>query len=248
MTSKKKISCFIVFCCLLTVPAFLFSPSSAQSSGEITLTGTLPLVIYNIAVTDVDTSDSTFTWQTNGYANSTVEYGTTSSYGFVSSDVTVVTGHVITLNGLSPNTIYHYQLVSTTPDGQSCASNDSTFQTLPLPVPTQNGGGNNGGRSNEYSGYVGVAEAPAPLQNPGPMLAPPMSIEENQTPVPRGQPGAASGAPHLQPVVGVNTSGIVGLIISNYIILIFVIACLFIGGILVYADRHKQMHAQKKPK
>jgi hypothetical protein len=194
--------------------------------------------MYNISVTGVDTSDSTFSWQTNGYANSTVEYGLTSSYGFVSSDVTVVTSHAITLNGLSPNTVYHYQLVSTTPGGESFSSNDSTFQTLALPTPTTYGSGSNGGGGNGYASYGGVVEAPAPFPNLGPLLAPPMGSLNTPTPVPQEQPGA-SGT-QVQPTFGPSTGA--GSISGwdVYKLLLIVLAGLLVGGGLVYADWYKR--------
>ena len=120
----------ILICCLLTVPALLSGPADgSQNSGTVALIGTIPLVAYNISVTGIDTSDATVFWETNGNANSTVEYGTTPGYGSVGFDAVMGTSHTITLNGLSSYTTYHYRIASTNLDGESYVSSDFTFQT-----------------------------------------------------------------------------------------------------------------------
>ena len=241
MTRKKKSLIFFIICCFcLTVTILTAFPANAQNSGPVAITGNIPLVIYNISVTGIDTSDATLSWQTNGAANSTIEYGTTSSYGSASSDALMVTNHSITLSGLSSNTIYHFQLVSANLAGDMYSSTDSTFQTLalPTPTPTTNGGGSNGGRSNGYASYGGVVEAPAPFPNLGPLLAPPMGPLNTPTQVPQEQPGV-SGI-QVQPAFGASTGvrSIAGW--SIYILLLIVLAGLLIGGSLVYFDWDKK--------
>jgi CSLREA domain-containing protein len=68
------------------------------------------------------------------------EYGTSSSYGSVTSDQFATGGSAAvaaTLTGLSPNTTYHYRLVAVNPDGTT-NGDDRTFTTakLPPPIPT----------------------------------------------------------------------------------------------------------------
>ncbi|MDY6987570.1 MAG: fibronectin type III domain-containing protein, partial [Thermodesulfobacteriota bacterium] len=70
------------------------------------------VVIGNVQVIPGDT-EATVTWSTNVPATSRVDYGLTDAYemGFVDDD-TLVTEHSITLTGLAPETVYHYQITS----------------------------------------------------------------------------------------------------------------------------------------
>jgi hypothetical protein len=158
---KKKTFIFIIiYCCLLTVPVFLPVPAGALDAGSVAITGIIPLVTYNISVTGIDWYNATVTWKTNDNANSTVEYGTTTSYGSLITDVVMAKDHTISLNNLSPGTVYHYLVISVDLAGNRAASSDSTFTTTAIPpvtiVPTVaptsyywggGGGGGGGGTS-----------------------------------------------------------------------------------------------------
>ena len=110
-----------------------------------------PPVITNIAASNITTNGATITWTTNVAADSTVSYGTTSSYGATSTDPTLVNAHSIPLTSLSASTLYHYAVTSAE-YGTSTISGDNTFTTAAI---TSGGGGGSvgvgGGGGPSYS-------------------------------------------------------------------------------------------------
>jgi CubicO group peptidase (beta-lactamase class C family) len=69
-----------------------------------------------------------------------VRYGTSVAYDFEVSSPALVTSHTLALTGLSPDTIYHYQVVSADAAHNVSASNDFLFSVPPPDVvwPGQN--------------------------------------------------------------------------------------------------------------
>ena len=62
--------------------------------------------------------------------------GTTTGYGTSSPrNPALVESHFVTLNGLAPNTTYHYRVRSTDAYGNVGASTDATFTTPGVPPP-----------------------------------------------------------------------------------------------------------------
>ncbi len=130
MTSKKIPLVFIIICCcFFTVSVLLSNSAGALDSVTVGITGRIPLVTYNISVIGIDTGNATVTWSTNGNANSTVLYGTTTSYGSSSTDDVMTEDHTISLHSLTPGTIYHYQMVSVDLSGNQAISADQVFTT-----------------------------------------------------------------------------------------------------------------------
>lgn len=85
-------------------------------------------VISNITVNPTDTS-ATITWNTDAAATTQVFYGLTSSYGASTTlDSSLVTSHSVTLTGLTPSTVYHYQIQSGNSAGTATFA-DRTFTT-----------------------------------------------------------------------------------------------------------------------
>jgi hypothetical protein len=115
---------------LSLMSGFLFAPADAGNTEIMTISGTVPLVTYNISATEISSDNATITWKTNGNANSTVEYGTPTGYGSTSSDAVMKSSHTIGLYSLTPHTTYHYRVRSTTIDSISATSEDATFTTL----------------------------------------------------------------------------------------------------------------------
>ncbi len=104
------------------------------NSADYTFTTAGPPTISNVQATNVTAGGATITWTTNTPANSQVRYGLTSSYGNQTAlDPANVTAHSVTLSGLSPNTLYHYQAVSANAYG-TAQSADFTFTTSGPPV------------------------------------------------------------------------------------------------------------------
>ena len=105
------------------------SGMTAASPPDIT-----PPVISSINVANITYATADITWTTDENANSRVEYGLTTSYGFSTTLKTpLITTHLTSLSNLSPNTLYHYRAVSVDSSGNQAFSSDRTFSTVPLP-------------------------------------------------------------------------------------------------------------------
>ena len=90
---------------------------------------------------EVTTTTATITWQTDREADSRVAYVTDADYKSDADDPyhieagdmsNFTTDHAVTLIGLQPNTVYHYQVRSREPAGRTARSKDYTFKTLPM--------------------------------------------------------------------------------------------------------------------
>lgn len=103
---------------------YLLDISAGIGEGDTT-----PPTISNVQVTDITETTATITWTTDEPADSTVEYGTTTSYGQSVHDSTLTTSHSITLTGLSSGTTYHFRVKSTDQAGNTAVSDDYTFTT-----------------------------------------------------------------------------------------------------------------------
>jgi peroxiredoxin len=72
----------------------------------------------------------TIAWKTDENSTSFVKYGTDSSYPFPSTEDThKTTSHSIYITGLTPETTYHYQVISSDEAGYTLTSGDYTFRT-----------------------------------------------------------------------------------------------------------------------
>lgn len=70
------------------------------------------------------------TWTTDEGSDSQVEYGTTAAYGSTTTlDGSLVTAHDVLIGGLTPETLYHYRILSRDADGNLQTSTDGTFTT-----------------------------------------------------------------------------------------------------------------------
>jgi hypothetical protein len=108
---------------------------SAQSSPPVTVTtlpaSTNPPVISNVQATSVTQTSAAISWSTDIPSSSQVNYGTSSNYtSSTTVDTTLVTSHLTTLSGLSADTIYHFDVVSTGSVNNTSTSSDGTFTTL----------------------------------------------------------------------------------------------------------------------
>ena len=92
---------------------------------------TTPPVISNISATGINSTGATITWSTNEAADTQVEYGLTTAYGYTTAlNSTLSTSHSRTLTNLSPATLYHYRVRSRDAAGNLAVSGDNTFTTL----------------------------------------------------------------------------------------------------------------------
>ncbi len=128
---KNNLFVFFIICFALCLTSgFLWSPADAGNAANTAVIGNVPFIAYSISATEIGTNNATISWKTNDNANSTVEYGTTSSYGSTSTDGVMGTSHTIHLYSLASHKGYHYRVISKTNDGASSTSSDATFTTL----------------------------------------------------------------------------------------------------------------------
>jgi len=90
---------------------------------------------------------ATITWKTDEPSISWVVYGATTDYGKEIKTTSYTTSHSLILTGLSPATLYHYQIKSRDAAGNIGSSGDRTFTTLPKPLK---GDINNDGKVDKY--------------------------------------------------------------------------------------------------
>ena len=138
-----------------------------QSQTQITISG--------LTTSDITTNSARISWDTDVASTSQVNYGPDNNYGSSSNaDSNLVTTHSVVLTGLQPNTGYHFQVISTTPDGGSASSTDNTFLTTsPPPIeetPPPNSPvsqSNNGGSLSSF----GVAIKSTPTSHVPPTIS-----------------------------------------------------------------------------
>lgn len=70
------------------------------------------------------------TWNTDLASDSRVDYGVSPAYGQSEQSAAAVTAHSLSIDGLEPETTYHFQVSSTTAAGGAASSGDFVFTTL----------------------------------------------------------------------------------------------------------------------
>lgn len=86
-------------------------------------------VISNILVSEVLDSSVIISWTTDENADSLIQYGVTDSLGSEKSAATLTTSHSMTLTGLSSNTTYYYNILSSDADSNQSESGENSFVT-----------------------------------------------------------------------------------------------------------------------
>jgi hypothetical protein len=119
--------------------AYNYAAMSANSAGPATSANFMfstPVpapVISAITSSGVTANSVTIAWTTDQLSSSQVEYGTTTSYGSLSTlNSALVTAHSVTLTGLAPGTTYNYAVMSATSGGATISTN-LTFVTSATP-------------------------------------------------------------------------------------------------------------------
>jgi hypothetical protein len=88
-------------------------------------------VISSVTASGITESAATITWSTGESADSKVDYGLTGSYEIgTETDTSLVTGHSVSLSGLSEGTTYHFRVRSADLCANEATSGDFTFTTL----------------------------------------------------------------------------------------------------------------------
>ena len=99
---------------------------------------TVPEAVRIIAVSllDVTSTTAAVRWWTNVPSTSQIVYGTTPSYGLSSPfEADLMTSHLVVLDGLSPETLYHFRTLSVDSEGREASSADLAFTTEPADAP-----------------------------------------------------------------------------------------------------------------
>ncbi|MFA6076841.1 MAG: LamG-like jellyroll fold domain-containing protein [Candidatus Paceibacterota bacterium] len=86
--------------------------------------------ITGINASNLTTTSATISWSNNEPTTTIIQYGATVGYGNSSASTSSGT---MTLISLTPNSIYHYRIISTDAAGNPTTSGDGTFSTLPTP-------------------------------------------------------------------------------------------------------------------
>ena len=86
--------------------------------------------ITGVAATGITDNSAIIVWTTDAPSESSVEYGISTTYGFVSAfDNTLVTSHSVALADLAAQTTYHYKVKSRDASGIWAETPDGTFTT-----------------------------------------------------------------------------------------------------------------------
>ena len=103
-------------------------------SGVTTVTTAAEAVqIIGVSLLNVTQTTATIRWWTTVPATSQVAYGTTPGYGHFSAfGAELATGHLVVLEGLLPEILYHFAAISTDAGGHEATSPDLTFTTAPI--------------------------------------------------------------------------------------------------------------------
>jgi hypothetical protein len=104
---------------------------SYSASGSVVVDATLA-VLSTISATANGPSGQTISWTTDEPSSSRILYGPTTAYDSDTGEIDTapkVTSHSIQLSGLTPCTLYHYQVVSTDTVGNVTSSADSSFNS-----------------------------------------------------------------------------------------------------------------------
>ncbi len=98
----------------------------------------VPPVISAVNATSITSSSATINWNTDKASDSQVAYGTSVSYGSLTTlNTSLLTTHAVNLSGLSASTVYHYQVLSRDAQGNLTTSIDNMFTTPAAPVGPQ---------------------------------------------------------------------------------------------------------------
>jgi len=122
-----------------TITATYADASPASNVVATALVDTVPPVITNVAAV-TDYYNAQITWKTSKPADSAAQFDEVSQPpANVVYSATLVTNHSVILNGLLPNRVYHYAVISRDQAGNTTVDDKSgnfyTFATLAAPKP-----------------------------------------------------------------------------------------------------------------
>src|SRR5690349_22059672 len=138
---------FVFLALLGLAPLVLAGCAGFVSGANTTAPPPTTVNITNVAAISTTTSSTQVTWTTDVASNSVVNYGTTTSYGSNTPvDPTMVTGHQVTVSGLSAGTTYYFQVQSTDAKSNNGKSGGHKFATAGVSIsgtisPSKGGAG-----------------------------------------------------------------------------------------------------------
>jgi hypothetical protein len=105
--------------------------STKSAHAMVTLISPSTVQISNFGVFHVTATSASVSWDTNVATLGQVQYGTTAAYGKSVPFPVQQWSHTVTLTGLTPETLYHYQIQAwTDPTSGVTSTVDLTFTTL----------------------------------------------------------------------------------------------------------------------
>ncbi|HSX35792.1 MAG TPA: redoxin domain-containing protein [Patescibacteria group bacterium] len=90
---------------------------------------TTPPVISDLRLSGLKPTSINLSWSTDEPTTSDVAYGETTNYGMAKHDGSLATSHSFILDGLSPDSSYHYQVSAADSSGNVTITGDGTFLT-----------------------------------------------------------------------------------------------------------------------
>jgi hypothetical protein len=110
-------------------------PTQSGDATFATATAAAPLITTAPSNTGTTGTSTVISWTTDEPSSSGVEYGATIAYGNTASGEGDVTEHRVTVSGLTPETSYHYRVLSSDACGAGpTVSPDATFSTGPASI------------------------------------------------------------------------------------------------------------------
>ncbi len=109
-------------------------PEASIKNGVLTLRGTpdtqAPQIIFGPFVDNISSAGARVVWVTDEPADGFVQYGAGAGYGLSAGSPELETVHRVVMAGLSPGSVYHFQVQSADRWGNGpAASSDATFKT-----------------------------------------------------------------------------------------------------------------------
>ncbi len=111
-------------------PGLLSNPANLAITPPQGGGGQNPPLISNVLVINITQNSARVVWDTDTLSDSRVDYGLTIAHGLSVSNGSFVFSHGLDLNGLSPNTTYHFTVTSQDQFNNISTSLDYTFTTL----------------------------------------------------------------------------------------------------------------------
>jgi len=101
-----------------------------QTAAYSIVEDTTPPNVTLITVAPITTTSATINFTTDIVGNARVEYGTTAGYGETTPlDTMLSLNHSVTLSNLTPDTLYHYRVITSDDIGNETITSDETFTT-----------------------------------------------------------------------------------------------------------------------